>query len=173
MEDTTPKEFKVSNESVKDRIDTLDSFLDSYTEHVGLNKIGLNVEAQQYLQLDYAELSSYNTEECNIAAYALDRYALYLQKESNRNQAKYNWALENITKIVGKVGNNYGDKWTKYEMRMSMVIQDNEYAGALHTITMEMNAKITELSYISKNVSSISNTLKNLGRSKYESSRTN
>ncbi len=174
MEDTSkPEEFEVVNESVGTRVNILNSFLDNYDNSVGLGKIYFDDRVQEYLTLTYEELNSYDAEECNIAAYTLERYALYLQKEINRNQAKYNWALENIVKIIGKIGNNYGDKWTKYEMRRSMVINDNEYAEALNSLAMEMNIKITELSYITKNISSISNTLKNLSRNKYDTARTN
>ncbi len=169
MVDTTkPDEFTVKNESVKDRIETLDSFLDDYSHSLGLGKIQLNTEAQQYLELTYSELNAYDEEECNIASYILERYALFLQKQTNRIQAKHDWASENIIKVVGKVGNNYGDKWTKYEMKKAMVIQDNEYAQALQAIMMECQAKINETSFIVRNITSISNTFKSLAISKYK-----
>ena len=170
MEDTIPKEFEVTNSSVKDRIDTLDSFLDSHNKALGLGKVQLNTEAQQFLSLTYSELNRYNEQECNIASYILEQYALYLQKYTNRLQAKHDWASDNIEKIVAKLAMNYGDKFTKYEMRKQMIIADNEYAGALHAIVMETRVKSADIAFIVKNITSISNTLKSLAISKFKAS---
>ena len=160
------QEFSINNKSVSERTNILETFLDNYDTKVGISNIKYNNTAKQFLELSYEELNSYDEEECCIAAYGLEQYALFLQKEINRNQAKCNWASENIVKVIGKVGNNYGDKWTKYEMRRAMVIEDNEYANALNTLLMEMSIKVTELAFLSKNVTSMSNTLKSLARSK-------
>ena len=170
MTDTTPKEFEVKNSSVKERSDSLDSFLDKHDKELGLGKVQLNTEAQEYLSLTYSELNNYDEQECNIASYILEQYALFLQKYTNRLQARHDWASENITTIIGKIGNNYGDKWTKYEMRKAMVISDNEYAEALHAIVMECKAKINDISFIVRNITSISNTLKSLAISKFKAS---
>ena len=167
MAETTPEEFEVKSDSVKSRIDTLDSFLDKHDKELGLGKVMLNTEAQQFLNLSYAELNRYDEQECNVASYILEQYAFFLQKYTNRLQARYDWASDNIEKVVAKFASNYGDKFTKYEMRKQMIIADNEYAGAMYAIVMETRVKSADIAFIVKNITSISNTLKSLARSKY------
>ncbi len=170
MADMTPEEFEVKDGSVKDSINTLDSFLDRHDKGIGLGKIQLNTEAEQFLNLTYSELNKYDEQECNVASYILEQYALFLQKYTNRLQARHDWASDNIEKIVAKLAMNYGDKFTKYEMRKQMIIADNEYAGALYAIVMETRVKSADVAFIVKNITSISNTLKSLAISKYKAS---
>lgn len=171
MTDTTPEEFIINDKSVEERVDILDSFLDDFNKNLGLGKVQLNTEAQQFLNLTYSELNKYDEQECNVAAYILEQYALFLQKETNRIQARRDWASDNIEKIVAKLAMNYGDKFTKYEMRKQMIVADNEYAGALYAIVMETRVKSTEISFIVRNITSISNTLKSLAISKFKASQ--
>jgi len=167
MAGITPEEFVVEDGSVKKRVEVLDSYLDNFSKGIGLGKVQLNIEAQQFLNLTYSELNKYDEQECNVAAYILEQYALFLQKYTNRLQARYEWASDNIEKIVAKLAMNYGDKFTKYEMRKQMIIADNEYATALYAIVMETKVKIADIAFIVRNITSISNTLKSLAKSKY------
>lgn len=170
MADTTPEDFEVKHDSVKDSIATLDSFLDRHNKGIGLGKIQLNTEAEQFLNLTYSELNKYDEQECNVASYILEQYALFLQKYTNRLQARHDWASDNIEKIVARLAMNYGDKFTKYEMRKQMIIADNEYAGALYAIVMETKVKSADIAFIVRNITSISNTLKSLAISKFKAS---
>jgi hypothetical protein len=98
----------------------------------------------------------------------LVEFGIAVQLEHNRQNAKQKWATHNLDIIIGKEQANYGDKYTKYEVRKAMIIADNEYAKALHKVIIDTDCNIEELNFLSSRINSLGEILKEYGRNRRE-----
>lgn len=135
------------------------------------------VEIEKALNLTEEDLKVMSDEDCAISAHTLSQYSLYLQKDINRNTTRANWARDNLNTLLAKSKDQYGDKWTKHEMKLAALCKGDSEAIALHDVLKHAEARITSLNNITMHISLICNTLLGLKSSKrrqqYDSARTN
>lgn len=93
-------------------------------------------------------------------------YSAFLQKEVNRHSSRLKWANHNLNIIIGKVYNNYGDKWVKFDERKMLIINDNEVAKSLNKIILDSSLRLEELAFISTRVGTMSTILVELQKTK-------
>jgi hypothetical protein len=139
--------------------------LNDYQNQLSIN-IKRNESAESLLNIDENTLKSMTAEECGIKAIILLQFSAFLQKEVNRHQAKNRWADSNINILIGKYGQGYGDKYTKFEERRVMMIADNSFAKALNDMVKLSSVICEDLAFLSKKVESIANLLSELQKTK-------
>lgn len=164
--------------TAKDALKEFESLVDKYETDINLlfpKCQPSNIESA--LNLTEQDLNQMNSEECGAKAHTLSQYILYLQKEINRNTIRVNWAKNKMNLLIAAKFNEYGDKYTKVEIKMGMLCKENTYAAAINGILQHAEARITSLTNITMHVSLICNTLMSLQTSKrkqyHESIRTN
>lgn len=160
--------------TVQQKLVEAEKILDDYSKSIGTTALKFNNEVETILGLKIDELRRFNEEECGLNAYCLAQYATFIQKEVNRHSAKLKWANHNLDIVVAKVSTNYGDKFTKWEVKRSLVVNDNEFAKALNKIVLEATLRVEELSFISSRIDKMSQILIELQKTrraeKYERS---
>lgn len=140
--------------------------LDDYAKAIGINALKFCDEVTPILELKSEELRKLDEQTAGIYAFKLAQYSAFLQKEVNRHSSKFKWANHNLNIIVGKVYNNYGDKYTKLDEKKILVINDNEVAQSLNKIILETSLRLEELSFLSTRVNTMSSILVEIQKSK-------
>jgi len=151
---------------VDEKIKELDVLLEDYSKSLGLAAIQKDKDIETILEMSHEGLKAMDSEECGIWSFRVARYAGFLQKEINRHSAKNKWAEHNLKIIIAKNQANYGDKYTKYEVRRDMIIAENSYAQVLNKLLLQTMLRIEELNFISTRVNTMSNILLDISKSK-------
>lgn len=159
-------------ESIEDKLNIYKKILEKYTSLIKLeiNEIQEN-DIKKYLNANEANLKSMNGEDCATGAYLLSQYALYIQKECNKEQSQMDWAYDTVLKIISPMLGQYS-LYDREACRFA-AINDNNAAKVAWAIYQAAKARVTQLSYISKNIENMATRLENLRRIKYEPNRTN
>lgn len=153
-------EYKTSYERLNEFEKELDLFIISHQ----------NADIEYILSLNKEQIEKLSTQDCISYSLLLNRYALYLQKVSNRLNNKVRWATHNMNIIIGKEANNYGTTYSKFDERALMVKTQNTYAIALNKIVLEEGAKLAELEFLASKIQAIAKSL-TLGKVNYEYNR--
>lgn len=151
---------------VDEKIKEVDKVLDDYARALGTIGLTKDKDIENILSASHDEIKSQDSETIGIWSFRLARYSGFLQKEINRQMAKNKWADHNIKIVVAKYQANYGDKYTKYEYKRDMVIDDNAYAKELNKLFKETMLRVEELNFISTRVNTMSNILLDISKSK-------
>lgn len=152
--------------TVESRIAELEKNLDDYDKKFSLHKIVISPEVEKILELKKEELLVLPRELCFTYGYLLASFSIAVQREYNRQSAKQKWAEHNINIVIGQENDNYGDKYTKFEIKKAMVISGNEYAKALNKIMLTALTQVEELNFLSTRINSMADILKEYGKSK-------
>ena len=151
---------------VDEKIVELETLLNDYSKALGLVAIQKDKDIEIILGMSHEELKVMDSEDAGIWSFRLARYASFLQKECNRHAAKNKWAEHNIKIIIAKNQANYGDKYTKYEVKRDMIIAENSYAQVLNRLLLQSMLRIEELNFISTRIHTMSNILLDISKSK-------
>ena len=134
-----------------------------------LKMLYLEDEIKTGLSLSYDNLSTMTAEDCVKYSYKLNQYALFLQRTENRYKNIKRWCENNLSIIIAKERENYGNQYTKYEERKYMIIVGNEYAKALHKIYTQAESYELELFNIVQKVNNQSRSLQEIKDAKCRS----
>lgn len=145
-------------------IQELDKLLEDYEKNLSL-RVSKPEEHDKYLNLTIEEIRTLTPEECGIGVYVLERYALYIQKQCNTEQARVNWLKANLkTAVIQLVGSF--DKYLKYDEREQLAIKESEYAGKLEQLRQYAQARLDRLSFLPGKINLVSNALLNVQKTK-------
>lgn len=159
---------QAESKAVDERLKEAESILNEYDSRFLVNKLIVNPEVDNILEMKQNELRALSREDCFNYAFILAQFAAALQKEHNRQYAKLKWANHNLDIVVGSEYANYGDKFTKYEVKKILIIEDNIYAKTLNKIILDAITKLEEFNFISTRISNMSDILKEYGKGKKE-----
>lgn len=148
-------------------IKELEDELDTFSRKNGMAGFIYNPMVDECLSLTYEQMSKMDREECCKRAYILAQYGLFIQKQINREAAKLSWLDENISRIVAKECDNYGDKFVKYEVKRDLVLANNTHAEELSTVARMCRAKMKDFEFIASNIKFMSSILIDLNSSKW------
>ena len=151
--------------ATESRLKQFESELDSFIDSIGISFVKDDY-AIKALELTYDQLVKISPQEALIANFKLQQYGLYILSLYNRAENIKNWANHNLNVIVGKYGQQYGDKFTKFEERRCMVVAGNTFAYALNNILLKASSKSTELNKIADKVDKIAYALHELSKKK-------
>jgi hypothetical protein len=151
---------------VQSRLDDVQEMLNNFNASIGLGNLVFNPDVDQALSFSMQQLAGMDEEECNSFAFGLDQYSLFIQQKENRCLSIVKWCDHNIRVIVAKEGDQYGDKYTKYEERIYMVCTGNTYAESLQQLKSKSELHYNELKNISNRISNMANKLYSIARVK-------
>lgn len=151
--------------SIEDKLAATVKVLDDYSKGVGLDTIQYNSDVEIVLKLNFESLSKMSADELASSAFILDQYALFLQRQINREKAKTNWAKSNLDVVVAENGQNF-DKYTKYELRIATIIKENDIARNLNQIIVKATTRLDELDFVATRIASMATKLETLHKSK-------
>ena len=154
-----------SSMTAKEQLAHFEKLIDSYVSKQGIHRIEYNEEALKILNMKSFELKALTSQECGELAFALSQYALYVQQQINDQNARVNWAKNNIKSIVAKNSGQF-DRYMKYEEKEYAVIANDEYASKINDILSYAQAASDKLAYMAGRIQSLGNTLIELQRSK-------
>lgn len=147
--------------TVDERIKNLDAMLDEYDVKTGINCFKHDTSVQSILNYTQTDIRALTEEECGEDGYSLIRFAGYIQKESNRLNARIRWLQRCINIETAARIKDYGNNYTSYQERMFLAHNDstNEYMKKLQDILMHAEIRKEELSFLSSKVASMAQTL--------------
>lgn len=161
-----------NKESVVDnRFDKEYSVVLDYLNNIGFRAIKYNTEAEFILELNYDTLLKLDSQTCNVYAYELCKYSLFIQKEENYLKGRLIWAEHNLNIMYGKYGRTYGDKFTPYEERKNMVLTTDEFAIALNSMILDVKLRLSNLHMITNKITSLHKILEGLSYGKKASEK--
>ena len=155
--------------SVKEQLAKFEQILEEYTSRQGLGVLSYNQEVEKALNLTSLELAAMSAESCGEQSFVLFQYALYIQKEHNRQTMRVNWAKNNLKIIVAKECKQYGDRYTGFNEKEGLIIANNERAYSLNNIVLHAQARADELFFLSRKVQFMGDSLIELQKTKRRS----
>ncbi len=161
-------ENESKTQTIDERLGNIDELLSQYESALGIPKaFKINTQkVQEYLQMDRDEIKSLSTEDCSEISFALSQASFYIQKEHNKENAKFNWADAQINGLIAaKVGEYKG---YSFEERKLKAITDNAAAMKLQKIKVEAKLRIDRLNGMSAQLQYMSKTMNDLKFAKRE-----
>jgi hypothetical protein len=162
------KDFIVMNKTSKDELAEWDKILDEYEKSIGLPIYNAEAlpenELSSYLSMSRDVIEKLTTEDCAQIAYRLSQFAFHLQRTSNRETARYNWADETIKETIADDINNY--KGYGYIEKSTQAIKHNEKASALNKIRKYAKQRSDRLQYLASSVKNLSDMIISVQKSK-------
>jgi len=132
--------LKTAKETVENFLEKLDQFTnETNTKFATFREeflLAADMEMEQVKKLNQEELFDY--------AYALYGYASYVQDQINRQKVVFNLCNDQLQKMVAKYNDKF-NPYTKHEIRMQMIVVDNEYAASIDNYKQVAEARIQEL----------------------------
>ena len=155
----------------KDRLKEFESILDNFLSTVGLNRTMFQLDSPStYTHPSEDELRQLTEGECSIWAFKLVQYAAYIQQELNRNSSRKKWAEGELGLILANHWKDFSsdgdDKWLKYDVVRSKIVNGNSAAQALYEIIKHAECRVTELTGVSDRLCELATILRNFAFSK-------
>ena len=138
----------------KERLEKLDSILDSYESELGIppyKKEFYDDSIQQYLQLSRNQIEKLTPEQCAEAALLLASLSFHLQRSYNREIARVNWA------------DQYKGSW---ESQFNQAIKEDTYATKVQQIKRYAQQRGDRLTYLASSIKNISDIFLSVQKSK-------
>ena len=148
--------------SIEERLGKIDLLLQEYESGLGIPKtFKINTQdVEGYLQMSRDELKILDMEECAEISFALSQASFYIQKESNKERAKFNWADAQINGIIASKVSEY--KGASFEERKLKAISDNSATMTLNKIKVNAKLRIDRLDGISQQIQFMSKSINDL-----------
>jgi undecaprenyl pyrophosphate synthase len=159
--------------SAKDKLSKIDQILDDYEKRSGLPQCkapGAEEEFEKYLTMDRTEMEALQHENCAEIGYRLSQYAFYLQRLFNREKARVIWARQQLTDTIAKSLGDY-DKFTKYDIKVALIIKENVYAESLSKIITYAEQRAQRLEFLATSLKNMADALKNMQMAKAQMAR--
>lgn len=152
----------------KEQVEFWDSVLDDYEKGIGLpnysNDSLPEEELQQYLTMNRNVLEKLDIVQCAEIAYRIGQYGFHVQRTLNREQARMNWAENEIKITIADEINNY--KGYGYIEKSSQAIKHNDKANQLNKIVTFAKQRMDRLTYLSSSLKNLSDILISIQRAK-------
>lgn len=155
------RELKIENK--------VNSFIDSMLDKVNSLKVIVSKSPEntdKLMNLSSEELRGMSEEECGIAATKLHQYASYIQQQYNRSLSTQKIIESYINHLISKEYDNYGDKYTKYDVKRNMILAGNSQGEQLSKLFLEAESLVDNISGLAYKISNIANSLNELQKSK-------
>lgn len=102
-------------------------------------------KVEQILRINVDDFKNYNNNELSKFAYQLYGYVDHLQKVYNQEKCVLEFADESIWHVISKYINNYGNEFTKWQVKYHSAIQENPLASKLSVLRNNVRARVTLL----------------------------
>jgi hypothetical protein len=152
--------------SIEEKRQRITKLAREYSEQVGLGTIYNKNEINKYLNLSIEEKRKLTAEECGEAAITLSQGAIYIQKEVNILQTDLNWCEKYIDFTIANEVLNLSTQYIPYENKKTVAIKNNDVAMQLQKIINDINARITSVQYIPKQLHELARAYSELQQTK-------
>lgn len=130
--------------TAKEKIEDFIEKLDQFTNETNTKFATFREEFLLAANMSMEELKKLNKEELFDYAYILYGYASYIQDQINRQTVVFNLCKDQIEKMVAKYNDKF-NPYTKHEVRMQMIVVENEYATSIDSYKQVAESRIQEL----------------------------
>ena len=151
--------------------DLLSEFLgnvERWTKSKSLPEVESNPNVVFILNLDQEQLRRLGGTSCLEHAYELYSYAEYLETLKVKEKNILEWSESSIWFIISKEMDNYGDNFTKWQVKYYAAVAENPLASEILKVKNHASARVETLEGKSKRVTKMADTLTNLARRKNE-----
>lgn len=155
--------------SAKDKMEVVIKALDEYENSLGLSRPEnplQNDEIQKYLTMERNVIEKLSQEDSAAIAMRLDQYSFYLQRQTNRENARLKWAESELTQSIADKLDNY-NQYLKAEYKITLIGKEDSYVASLLKIRDYANQRVIRLEYLGTSLKNLSDTMKSVQRSKY------
>jgi hypothetical protein len=144
------------------------SSIEQWEKALNIPEIKQNEDIDRILNLDHDHLKLITGQDCLMYSYQLIAYSDYVQARISKEKSVLDWAESSIWFIIGGVLDQYGDKYTKWQIKYYSAIKENPLAIEILKVKNNAEARCTLLEGKSKRAENMSNILKELARRKNE-----
>lgn len=152
----------------REQLEEWDKVLDEYENKLGLGNYKSDLfsgdELSSYFAMSRDQIEKLTPDDCLQICMRLGQFALHIQRSTNREIARYNWAEETIKEVIADEINNY--KGYGYVEKSLQAIKHNERAHSLNKIKKYAKQRTDRLSYLSGNIKNLSDILTMVYKSK-------
>jgi hypothetical protein len=159
--------------TAKDKLAKIDQVLDEYEKKAGLpacKSPGTEDELEKLLSMDRTSMEGLYAENCAEIGYRLAQYAFYVQRLFNREKTRVIWAKQQLAETIAKSLGDY-DKFTKHEVKVSLIIKENTYAESLQKILTYAEQRAQRLEFLATSIKNIADAMKNMQMAKAQMAR--
>jgi len=147
--------------STEDHLKKVQDLLNEYENHLGIKNLLIDQdEVASIIGMKRSYLSKLSKTDCGECAFMLSQYALFLQKELNKETAVLEWVETNLNHVTGKYMGQQGG--ATLDERRSAVITENSYARDLFKLRNRVRLKTNSLNFLSQKIQYMSNVLLNI-----------
>lgn len=147
----------MENEPLVEKLEQVEKLLDEYENKIYIGKV---TSVEPDLSLDRQVMMSMHYSDLQAIAWDYSKYILFLQKEVNKHQSRYNWAEANLKRYLERESVNY-EGW-KWEERQANALTYSEYANLLHKLKVKSKLAIDRLSFLPSKIQVMLDTLKDI-----------
>ena len=159
--------------TAKERLAKVDQLLDEYEKSVGLCALsspGTEQELQEYLSMDRKSMEALQSINCAEIGYRLSQFSFHIQRTYNREKARVIWAKQQVTEVIAKSLGDY-DKFTKYDIKVALIMKENHYADSLQKIATYAEQRAQRLEFLATSIKNIADAMRNMQQAKAQMCR--
>ncbi len=149
------------------RVAEVDKMLEDYEKSLGLpltTNLTIENEATRLLSVGQTEIRRMTGLECAESATILFNFAFSLQRATNREQGRINWAERSIMKMIAP--RIKMQSAATFEERKLLAIKENDLAEKLSQITNQAQLRADRIAFLSTKVENLARSFGNLQQTK-------
>lgn len=127
------------------QLEKLDKILREYDEKIGFKNDDVpQNDLQEILSLDISIIQSLSAEDCWEKSVTLAQYAIYIQRQTNKEKARLKWCNASIMRLCAKEWDNY-NKYLPIDVRIETIALNNEAVEKISRIRNHADVKLANL----------------------------
>ena len=131
---------------------------------------GEEAELEEFFTWDRDIIEGLSVEQCGSAAYRLNQYAFYIQREFNRETSRIRWAKAQLNLAVSDNLGTYSNLYN-HEAKIVAATKENLYATALADIIRYAEQRVDRLTYLSNGIRNLADNMLSIQRAKIQYKR--
>lgn len=150
------------SKTAKEELQYWDKILDEYEmtlsipNHSNENSLP-SAEINEYLSMSRDSIEKLTPEDCAQIAYRLGQFAFHIQRNLNREIARYNWSEDTVKEVIADEINNY--KGYGYIEKSIQAIKHNDKANSINQIRKYAKQRMDRLSYLANCIKNLSDII--------------
>lgn len=152
----------------KSAMETVQTALDSYERSLGLlhtNNVD-EAEINGYFTMARNDIDQLSPLNCNEIAVRLHQFAFHIQRQYNVEQSRLSWSDSEIVKYASDKVDQVGTQYTKYDNRLRLLAQQDEYLSKLLAIKNYAQQRLDRLTYLSSSVKNLADCFLSCAKTK-------
>ncbi len=153
---------EISSDTAQEQIEQIEQILNEYESSNGIPSIrppGETEEFDDYFSMNRDIIEKLSAEDCAQIAYRLGQFSYHLQRIHNREQARLAATQKLLDHVVAKNIHNYEKRILKYEVKVSLIAQENNYAMSLTKVINHAEQRVLSLTFLSNTVKNLSDIM--------------